>query len=545
MAPASPTSRDGTGTTFQPTRMLGRLRAGVRFARSLPSFLSTTIDAVAARRLVTDQLAQRDAVFLRILERAVFARPDSVYGRLFAHAGATCADVVRLVARDGLEGALAQLHAAGVRVSLEELKGRAPLRRGSLEIETRVEDFDNPLLAPAYVASSGGSRGAGTRVLVDLDLLAYEAAHQALFAERFALDACVTAQWRPVPPGIAGINNALRSARIARPLARWFSQSDPRDLDPANALLLRTLVRVARRHGNAIPEPEHVPVDDAVTVARWLAHVLARGATPLLDSTASGLVRVCAAARRAGLDVAGARLRFGGEPLTDARAAAIADVGAVALARYSMAEVGVMGVACARPRAADEVHLLSDKLAFVQHERPVGVDGRTVGALCLTTLLPASPKLLVNAEIDDYGVLDEHRCGCPLDQLGLVRHLHTIRSFDKLTSEGMSFVGADLIRLVEDVLPARFGGDATSWQLVEEEHEGLPRVELRVHPDVGPVDADAVVEAALEHLGRVSAAHRMMADAWRQARTLRVVREAPVATAAAKILPLHVRAKPR
>ena len=530
---------------FDLTPVLGRLRAGVRFARSLPSFLAHTLDAEGARRLVTQQLAQRDAAFLRMLERAVCARPDSVYGRLFAHAGATHGDAAALVARDGLEGALARLHAAGVRVSLEELKGRVPLRRGSLEIATRAEDFDNPLLAPAYAASSGGSRGAGTRVLVDLDLLAYEAAHQALFAERFGLGACVAAQWRPVPPGIAGINNALRSARIAQPLVRWFSQSDPHGLDPANALLLRILVRTSRRHGGAIPAPEHVPVDDAVVVARWLAETVARGATPLLDSTASGLVRVCAAARRAGLDVAGARLRFGGEPLTDARAAAIADVGAVALARYSMAEVGVMGVACARPRAADEVHLLSDKLAFVQHERPVGVDGRTVGALCLTTLLPASPKLLVNAEIDDYGVLDEHRCGCPLESLGLARHLHTIRSFDKLTSEGMSFVGTDLIRLVEHVLPARFGGDATSWQLVEEERDGLPAVELRVHPDVGPVDPDAVVDAALEHLGRVSAAHRMMADAWRQARTLRVVREPPVATAAAKILPLHVRTKPR
>ena len=522
--------------------MWRRLRAGARFARRLPDFLATTLDAADARRLVAAQLAQREAAFLRILERGVFARPASVWARLFAHAGATLGDVRTLVGRDGLEGALARLHAAGVRVALEEMKGRRPLRRGSLEIETRADDFDNPLLAPAYTASSGGSRGAGTRVLVDLDLLAYEAAHQSLFAEREGLTACVAAQWRPVPPGIAGINNALRSARIGQPLARWFTQSDPRRLEPGDALLLRVLVRAGR--GGAIPAPEHVPVEDARTVARWLAGVVARGATPLLDSTASGLVRVCAAARDAGLDVAGARLRFGGEPLTTARAAAIAAVGATALARYSMAEVGVMGVGCARPRVPDEVHLLSDKLAFVRHERPVGVDGRTVGALCLTTLLPASPKLLVNAEIDDYGVLDEHRCGCPLDDLGLARHLHTIRSFDKLTSEGMSFVGTDLLRLIEEVLPARFGGDATCWQIVEEERAGLATVELRVHPAVGPVDDAAVVATALEHLGAVSPAHRMMADTWRQAGTLRVVRAAPIATAAAKILPLHVRRPP-
>jgi hypothetical protein len=524
--------------------MLRRLRAGARFARRLPAFLSNTLNADGARALVAAQLAQRHNVFRRILERAVFARPASLYARLCAHAGVTFVDVSQWIDTDGLEGALVRLRAAGVWVSLEELKGRRTLRRGSLEIATRAEDFDNPLLAPAYTASSGGSRGAGTRVLVDLDLLAYEAAHQALFAERFALDACVAGQWRPVPPGIAGINNALRSARIGQPLVRWFSQSDPRQADPGDALLLRVLAHASRRYGNTVPAPEYVPVEDAHTVARWLADVVARGAVPLLDSTASGLVRVCTAARAAGLDVAGARLRFGGEPLTEARAAVIAQVGAHALARYSMAEVGVMGVGCARPRAVDEVHLLSDKLAFVQHERAVGVDGRTVGALSLTTLLPASPKLLINAEIDDYGVLDEHRCGCALESLGLVRHLHTIRSFDKLTSEGMSFVGADLLHLIEVVLPTRFGGDATRWQLVEEEHRGLAAVELRVHPDLGPIDEHAVIATALDHLGGVSPAHRMMAETWRQAGTLRVVRVAPIATAAAKILPLHVRPKP-
>ena len=233
-------------------------------------------------------------------------------------------------------------------------------------------------------------------------------------------------------------------------------------------------------------------------------------------------------------------LRSGGEPLTTARAEALRAVGAIALPRYSMAEVGMMGVGCARPREADEVHLLSDKLAFVQRERRVAADGRAVGGLSITTLLAASPKLLLNAEIGDYGVLDEHGCGCPWERLGLGIHLHTIRSFEKLTSEGMSFLGTALIRLVEEVLPARFGGDATSYQLVEQECDGLTAVELRVDPAVGALDEAAVVAAALAHLGSISPSHRMMAESWRQARTLRVVRAEPLATAAAKILPLHV-----
>jgi hypothetical protein len=519
--------------------MLRRTRAALRFARRLPGFLSQTLGAAEARALVTARLAQRPAALLRILADAVFARPQSVYARLFANAGIALGDVAELVARSGVEVALERLHDAGVFVTLEEVKGRRVLRRGSLEIAVRAEDFDNPLLAASYEARSGGSRRAGTRVLVDLDLLAYEAAHQALYAEVRGLEGRVAAQWRPVPPGVAGINNALRSARIGQPLECWFSQTDPARAARSDAWLLRYLVHAGR--GRTIPAPEHVPVDEAETVARWIAEVRARGRTALLDSATSGLVRVCTAAAAAGLDISGTALRFGGEPLTAARAAVLRDAGALALARYSMAEVGMMGVGCARPRAIDEVHLLSDKLAFIQRDRTVAADGRTVGALSITTLLPASPKILLNAEIDDYGVLDEHRCGCGFEDLGLRWHLHTIRSFEKLTSEGMSFLGADLLRLVENVLPARFGGDATRYQIVEEDRAGLPAVEIRVHPSVGAVDEDELVATALGALAAISPTHRMMAESWQRAETLRVVRAPPLVTAGAKILPLHVR----
>jgi len=519
--------------------VLDRLVAGARFARRLPGFLAQPLEREAARTLVRSQLAERAERFLALLERAVLARPTSLYGRLFAHAGIGRDDVRALVARVGLEAALETLHTAGVHVTLEEVKGRRPVRRGSLEIAATQRDFDNPLVAATYEARSGGSRSAGTRVLIDLDLLGYEAAHQSLFAETFALDQCVAAQWRPVPPGVAGVNNALRSARIGQPLARWFSQSDPAHAGVADAMLLRLLVLAGRRDA-AIPSPRYVPVGEAATVARWLADVRASGRRALLDSTASGLVRVCTAAAKAGLDVSGTMLRSGGEPFTPARAAAVQAVGAVALPRYSMAEAGVMGVGCAHPRAVDEVHLLSDKLAFVARERPVAADGRTVRALSITTLLAASPKLLINAEIDDYGELDEHRCGCPWEALGLTTHLYGIRSVEKLTSEGMSFLGGELIRLLEEVLPARFGGDATSYQLIERERDGLTVVEMRVDPAVGPLDEQAVLAAALGHLSTISAAHRMMAESWREAGTLHVVRAAPVATASAKILPLHV-----
>ena len=116
-------------------------------------------------------------------------------------------------------------------------------------------------------------------------------------------------------------------------------------------------------------------------------------------------------------------------------------------------EVGRIGVTCAARRNLDEVHLLLDKLAVLRRD----VEARTrrvEGALVLTTLWSRAPKLLLNVESDDTAVVEQGRCGCALGELGLDTRLHTIRSWEKLTTEGMTFTAALTIRLVEEVLPA-------------------------------------------------------------------------------------------
>ena len=137
-------------------------------------------------------------------------------------------------------------------------------------------------------------------------------------------------------------------------------------------------------------------------------------------------------------------------------------------------------------------------------------------------------------------MVEERRCGCPLDELGLVVHLREIRSQEKLTSEGMSFLGADLMSLVEEALPARFGGRAGDFQLVEREQDGLPVIEVLVAPELGPLPDADVIAAVLSFLGGGDPARRMMAERWHAAGTLRVVRRRPIATSGGKVLPVHV-----
>ncbi len=109
----------------------------------------------------------------------------------------------------------------------------------------------------------------------------------------------------------------------------------------------------------------------------------------------------------------------------------------------------------------------------------------------------------------------------------------------------MTFLDTDLIRVLEEVLPVRFGGGAADYQALEEEtSEGTPQLRLLVHPRVGPVDASAVIDVFLASVSGGSGAERVMAMAWRGADLLRVERRPPLQTAAGKILHLHLGRRP-
>jgi hypothetical protein len=229
--------------------------------------------------------------------------------------------------------------------------------------------------------------------------------------------------------------------------------------------------------------------------------------------------------------------RLGGEPFTEARERVLAVAGCRAIVNYAMSETGRIANACGTPEHRDDVHVLLDKLAVVRRPKRLP-GGQEVGVLHYTTLLPSAPKVLLNIESDDYAEVEERDCGCPLGTLGLRLHLHTIRSATKLNSEGMTFAGADVLRIVEEVLPGRFGGAPGHWQLAEEEQDGMTRVVVLASPEVGPVDEGAVVEAVLEELGRGPGNRRLQARMWREGGTVVVRREEPAVTQTGKVLPL-------
>jgi hypothetical protein len=123
----------------------------------------------------------------------------------------------------------------------------------------------------------------------------------------------------------------------------------------------------------------------------------------------------------------------------------------------------------------------------------------------------------------------------------MTQHIHQIRSHEKFTSEGMNYFYGDLWELLEKSLPSEFGGGPGDYQLVEEEERtGQTRLVLIVHPRIGSL-AEAELLARL-HAGMAagSRANEFQSTVWRNAGTLKIRREIPLASERGKILPLRL-----
>ena len=80
-------------------------------------------------RLLREQMAGRENRWLDTMRRAVFANEQHPYCQMFRLAGCGFEDLEAAVRKEGLEGALARLHGAGVYLTHDEFKGKTPIVR--------------------------------------------------------------------------------------------------------------------------------------------------------------------------------------------------------------------------------------------------------------------------------------------------------------------------------------------------------------------------------------------------------------------------------
>lgn len=523
--------------------MAMRARDGLRlarFVRGVLDYARADLDPQTLRDDLARRLATREERFLGVLRDGVFERPGSPYLALLRHAGIEEADVRALVGRHGLEGALGALRDAGVTVSPDELRGRVPIvRAGGLELHVTDADFDSPFVPAGYRGATSGSTGAPRRTLFDPVDVLDEAAHHQLWVESVGARERPLVVWRSVPPSPAGIRNVFRSVRLGPRLEAWFTPTRPGGptTSLADRAALRAALVAARVGGLRIPTPVHVPASEPARVAEWLAARVAEGRPPVLIATPGACVRVVSVALDRGLDIHGTLVRCGGEPFTPAKLAVIREAGAEAASHYALSEVSWVAMACAHPVEPDDAHVLTDKLALLPVPRPDGT-----AAIVLTTLSRHTSKLFLNADTGDTAVVAERECGCALGDAGLTLHVHTIRSPEKLTSEGVTFLADDVLDLVERVLPGRFGGAPTDYQLVEGDPGGRARITVVVSPRVGEVDARDVVEVVLGRFSAGPSFRKMMTATLAAAGSIEVARREPFVGETGKVPALH---KPR
>lgn len=514
---------------------LDDVRTGLRLLRDLPGFLRAPVSIADTREVLVERLADRESRLLAVAAAAI-DRPGNPYGALLRHAGCEPGDLRSLVRREGVNGALATLAELGVWISCAEFKGRVPVRRGSLEFEIRPRDLLRPGAVVHGVSESSGSRGHPTAVPIDLAFIADHAVNTWLgLAAHDGLE-WTHARWGA--PGGTSVTNPLEFARGGSPPRRWFNPIPLTGL-PARYRLADWTLRLGGILGGVrLPGPTEAPLDDPLPLVRWLRRSLDAGEVPHVWTFASSAVLACQAAREAGVDIAGARFTMGGEPTTVVRRAAVEELGAVALPRYGATETDILAFACRAPLAADDMHFFHDRHALVS--TPAGsATCLPAGSLLFTSLLRSAPVVLFNTSLGDVGEVDRSPCGCPMEAFGWPLRVRYVRSFEKLTAGGVAFLDVDVARVLEEVLPRRFGGRPTDYQVVEEsEPDGRAGIRLRAHPNLGPLDETAVAEAFLGALG-VDGGERLMTLALRHGGVVRVERAAPERTSSGKILHVH------
>ncbi len=523
-------------------KTLDNLKVFAQLPLALRRFARHTMTLEEARRVVLQRMAQREENFLLTVERSIYGHPGSPYLPLLKMAGCELGDLRALVRQRGLESALRQLRDEGVYVTFEEFKGRKPIVRGGQTITVHARDFDNPGMQRVFTIQSGGSTGAATTVGVNLEQIAARAPHEMLSLSAHGLLGVPLIRWSSILPA-GTLRNILRSVYIGHPPVRWFSPIGLRDSKHWLKFALGTyyIIFWMRMNGMRVPLPEYVRVQQAEVIARCVAEMLRVHGRCVVNTYISRAVRVCQAAQEASLDLKGAVFVGSAEPATPSKVRFLERAGVSFISNYGMVEANRIASSCAQPNDVDDVHLMKDALALFAYPYHVEEFDLTVPAFNLTTLLPAASKVLLNVQMDDYGIVEERHCGCELETYGYTTHLRQIRSYGKLVGEGVTLIGNELLPILEEVLPARFGGSPLDYQMVEREDEqGLTRLFVLIHPRVEIADEQQVVETILNALSESSPMADAARTVWQQMKTIRVQRAEPMVTARGKLLPLHI-----
>ncbi len=514
----------------------------IRFFLELPSFLKDTMSFDESMEIIKERLKNREENFLKLLKKGIFENKKSPYLKLFKLSRCGYEDVERMVRRDGLEAALHSLREDGVYLSLEEFKGKRAVERRGVSFEFTDRDFINPCITSFYRVKSGGSRSLGTKTEINLEFLKKRSVYYPLMIKMFGLEDSALGIWFPGPPLGAGLIPFLQFAKAGKVADKWFT---PTQLYFSRKIGLRIMSFIMSAQNKRFPYPQYTSIAGLHHVLDWMSGAKRSHKGLVFLTYPSLAVRICELAAEKKIDIANTKFWLVGEPISEAKAGVIQSQMCSIIPIYAFMELGLLAFGCPDRQYVESVHLAKDTLAMIQHKRYIPALSTHLDVFLFSSIMPSSPKILLNIENGDYGIVDKKPCGCIAGEIGLDIQIRDIQSFEKLNAEGMTLFVSDFIPILENILPKKFGGGPLDYQLFEEETQTRTVINLIVSPRVGNIDEGAVIAVILSELRKKTNAASQMAELLSDAGAFKVKRAHPQWTQGSKIYPLFIDAHKR
>jgi hypothetical protein len=499
------------------------------------------------RATIETFIRNREANFLRVA-KGVLANKEHPYARLFEGAGCAYADLEAELGRNGLEATLNRLLAEGVYLTLDEFRCNTEIVRGGRHILATMADWDNAAgKGPLQNFSSGTSGRKSLRTNHGLEYANFGGAAGRILLDEFQNVRRAIVTMMPILPSSNGLGSCLGGAKLGYPTEGWFALGGGSMLKNAHYKAMTAAIVARLRLGGAnVPYPTYLEPDDFSPVAEFIAKRKKEGTGIAIMGMVSSVTRVAGAAIDGGLDIRGTLALVTGESLTDAKRDLIERAGIEVYPMYATSEFGGIGLPCRQMRSGNCVHIALASIALVSRRQESWSD-EDVDSLHITNLLPFAPRMLINVEIGDTGVIEPATCDCEYSRLGYRLQVRDMAAITKLRGQGHTLGAPEVVRLLEEGLAKQFGGRPGDYQLLEVEGQAQTEMVLRIHPRAGVASPEKVLEYFLAQCRRTYGGSLTVLH-WAESNAVRVEVMPPILAASGKfrairLLGLGIRAQ--
>ncbi len=461
----------------------------------------------------------------------VIARKEHPYAQMFGLAGCSYADLEASVRRHGLESTLEQLLAEGVYLTHDEFRGKKEIVRRGRHIPASISMWNNPASKGGYVQSSSGTSGRSVTTNNSIAAARLGESLGLLFLREFNVGKGVRVSVGPILPGY-GLSLAVAVGRLASGFDRWFATGGVSWGNLHYRIITRLLVAEMRLLGLKVPNPLYLEQNDFLPAAEYISERLAAGEAAEMAGFVSAVARVAEAAVANGLDLSGCRALTFGEALTDAKREVIQSAGITVYPSYGTTDFGGIGLPCSQMTTGNCGHVQKYAIALIARKQETAWM-EEVNSLYATSILPQSPRIFINAEIGDTGIIEKATCDCLFSQLGFDLQVRDIAAISKVTAQGVTIEVIELVPLLEEALPARFGGHPGDYQLCELEAGSQTEIVLRIAPGASREAPAEILKHFLAEVKRVYGGSLSVVS-WLHSAGIRAVVEPPVLTATGK-----------